>query len=105
MPRDTAPGAFLFARQPFCETGGMAQVAVITGAGSGIGRAVAIELLQAGYRVVLAGRHEDTLRETAESGPDASVVVPTDVADEDSVSALFGEVRRTCGRIDVLFNN
>ena len=83
----------------------MASVAVITGAGSGIGRAVAVELAQAGYRVVLAGRHEETLRETAASDPDASVVVPTDVADESSVAALFAEVRRSCGRIDVLFNN
>jgi NAD(P)-dependent dehydrogenase (short-subunit alcohol dehydrogenase family) len=82
----------------------MAQVAVVTGAGSGIGRVVARELLDAGYRVVLAGRHEETLRETAGSRSDAHVV-PADVADPTSVAALFAEVRRAFGRIDLLFNN
>ncbi|MFL6141001.1 MAG: SDR family oxidoreductase [Labedaea sp.] len=82
----------------------MAQVAVITGAGSGIGRVVALDLLAAGYRVVLAGRHEESLRETAGAHP-AATVVPADVADPGSVEALFGTVRRECGRLDLLFNN
>jgi NAD(P)-dependent dehydrogenase (short-subunit alcohol dehydrogenase family) len=83
----------------------MSQVAVITGAGTGIGRAAAVELLDAGFRVVLAGRHEQTLRETAQAGPDASLVVPTDVSSVASVGALFAEVRATFGRVDLLFNN
>ncbi|MFC0114708.1 SDR family oxidoreductase [Kibdelosporangium aridum] len=83
----------------------MTQVAVITGAGSGIGRAVAVELLEAGYAVVLAGRREDKLRETAALAQGDSLPVPTDVADPDSVRALFEQVRARYGRIDVLFNN
>lgn len=83
----------------------MTQVAVITGAGSGIGRAVAVELLEAGYAVVLAGRREDKLRETAALAHGDSLPVPTDVADPDSVRALFEQVRARYGRIDVLFNN
>jgi NAD(P)-dependent dehydrogenase (short-subunit alcohol dehydrogenase family) len=82
----------------------MGQVVVVTGAGSGIGRAVAQELLDAGDQVVLAGRHEQTLRETAGSRSGAHVV-PADVADPESVAALFAEVRRVFGRIDLLFNN
>jgi NAD(P)-dependent dehydrogenase (short-subunit alcohol dehydrogenase family) len=85
----------------------MSQVAVITGAGSGVGRVVALDLLAAGYRVVLAGRRERALRETAESAPPGAVtlVVPTDVAAPDSVAALFARVRDEFGRIDLLFNN
>src|SRR5204863_4679169 len=82
----------------------MAQVAVITGAGSGIGRVVARELLASGHRVVLAGRHEQSLRETA-GAHQAAMVVPADVTDPESVGALFGTVRRECGRLDLLFNN
>lgn len=82
----------------------MQGVAVITGAGSGIGRAVAGELFAAGWRVALAGRHEETLRETA-AGHTASLVVPTDVTSEESVRALFGEVRERFGRLGLLFNN
>ncbi|RSM68285.1 SDR family NAD(P)-dependent oxidoreductase [Kibdelosporangium aridum] len=83
----------------------MTQVAVITGAGSGIGRAVAVELAEAGYAVVLAGRREDKLRETAAESQGESLPVPTDVADPDSVRALFEQARARYGRIDVLFNN
>jgi len=83
----------------------MDQVAVITGAGSGIGRAVAVELLEAGYHVALAGRREDKLRETAALGAGAALVVPTDVTDADSVRDLFARVRTEYGRVDVLFNN
>ncbi len=79
-------------------------VAVVTGAGSGIGRVVARALLGAGYRVALAGRRADALRETA--GEDAgTLVVPTDVADPGSVEALFAAVRDEWGRVDLLVNN
>jgi NAD(P)-dependent dehydrogenase (short-subunit alcohol dehydrogenase family) len=79
------------------------QVAVVTGAGSGIGRGVARGLLDAGYRVALAGRREEALRGTLD-GRDG-LVVPTDVADADAVRALFARVREELGRVDLLFNN
>jgi NAD(P)-dependent dehydrogenase (short-subunit alcohol dehydrogenase family) len=82
-------------------TGG---VAVVTGAGSGLGRVVATALLDAGYRVALAGRRRGTLEETA-GGRDDALVVPTDVGDPASVAALFTAVRDRWGRVDVLFNN
>ena len=77
------------------------RVAVITGAGSGIGREVARALLGAGYRVALAGRREAALRETAAD----ALIVPTDVTDPAAVAALFARVREELGRVDVLFNN
>jgi NADP-dependent 3-hydroxy acid dehydrogenase YdfG len=78
--------------------------AVVTGAGSGLGRHIARALLTAGYRVVLAGRRENALRETAgDSG--AALVVPTDVGDPVSVAALFDAVRQEWGRVDLLVNN
>jgi NAD(P)-dependent dehydrogenase (short-subunit alcohol dehydrogenase family) len=83
-------------------------VAVITGAGSGIGRAVAVGLLGAGYRVALAGRREQALRETLAAAPGASnraLVVSTDVTDAEAVHALFERVLREWGRVDLLFNN
>src|SRR5215212_4497310 len=80
-------------------------VAVVTGAGSGVGRAVARTLLAAGFQVALAGRREDALRETAEGFADGTLVVPTDVSREDSVVALFDTVVERWGRVDVLFNN
>ncbi|HLU56176.1 MAG TPA: SDR family oxidoreductase [Pseudonocardia sp.] len=79
-------------------------VAVVTGAGSGIGRVVATALLDAGYRVALAGRRAGPLEETA-GGRDAALVVPTDVADASSVAALFAAVRDRWGRVDLLVNN
>jgi len=79
------------------------QVAVITGAGSGIGRDVTRGLLDAGYRVALAGRREEALRETLDGRE--GLVVPTDVSDVESVRALFARVRAELGRIDLLFNN
>ena len=84
------------------------RIAVITGAGSGIGRASALALLGAGFAVVLAGRRREALESVAaESGAPATqwLVVPTDVTDQASVRALFGRVRDVFGRVDVLFNN
>jgi NAD(P)-dependent dehydrogenase (short-subunit alcohol dehydrogenase family) len=79
-------------------------VAVVTGAGSGIGRVVSQALLAAGYRVALAGRRSDALHRTAGDAPGA-LAVPTDVSDPDSVAALFARVRADWGRVDLLFNN
>ena len=83
-------------------------VAVVTGAGSGIGRAVTVGLLGAGYRVALAGRREQALRETLAAAPGGSnraLVVPTDVTDAEAVQALFARVLAEWGRVDLLFNN
>ncbi|WP_280833619.1 SDR family oxidoreductase [Mycolicibacterium frederiksbergense] len=80
------------------------KVVIITGAGSGIGRAAARVLLDAGHHVVLAGRRWAQLVETAEGRPNARVV-PTDVTDSASVQALFADAVSTFGRVDVLFNN
>ena len=84
------------------------RVAVVTGAGSGIGKASALALLKDGYSVALAGRRVAPLEETVtEAGEDGSraIVVSTDVGDPDSVKALFGGARDAFGRLDVLFNN
>jgi NAD(P)-dependent dehydrogenase (short-subunit alcohol dehydrogenase family) len=86
----------------------MGRVVVVTGAGSGIGRACALGLLAAGYRVALAGRKAETLAATAsEAGAAAgrALVVPTDVTDPAAVNALFARVGEAFGRVDVLFNN
>ncbi|MEA2756209.1 MAG: hypothetical protein QOJ54_2498 [Aliidongia sp.] len=81
-------------------------VALVTGAGSGIGRAVALALSQAGYAVVLAGRRAETLAATAaEIGGRPVLSVPADVGDPASVRALFQRLRETYGRLDLLFNN
>jgi len=82
--------------------------AVVTGAGTGIGRAVALALLKDGYRVALAGRRKEMLEQTVtESGAAGknALVVPTDVGKVDAVRALFATVREQFGRLDVLFNN
>ncbi|WP_425589193.1 SDR family oxidoreductase [Streptomyces siamensis] len=82
------------------------KIAVVTGAGSGIGRAVAVELLRTGWSVALAGRRTATLEETAALVPGApSTAVRTDVARPDDVAALFAAVRDRFGRLDLLFNN
>ncbi len=84
------------------------KIALVTGAGSGIGRAVTLTLHAAGYAVVLAGRRADRLDETAaQAKPDGGpmLVVPTNVSDPASVSALFARTRDSFGRLDVLFNN
>ena len=83
-------------------------VATVTGAGSGIGKHVALALLREGYAVVLAGRRREALETTAGEG-DASgsktLVVPTDVSDPRSVRALFARTLEVFGRLDLLFNN
>ena len=83
------------------------KVAVVTGAGSGIGRAVALALLADGYRVTLAGRRREPLERTAaEAGRAArALVVPADVSDAGSVQTLFAAVQESFGRVDLLFNN
>jgi len=81
------------------------RVAVVTGAGSGIGRAVSIALLDAGYRVVLAGRREETLLSTLAGYEVQGLVAPTDVTQEHAVRDLFERARDVFGRVDLLFNN
>jgi NAD(P)-dependent dehydrogenase (short-subunit alcohol dehydrogenase family) len=84
------------------------KVALITGAGSGIGRAVAIALLQHKYTVVLAGRRPEALQETAHlaaANPGRVLVAPTDVTQPASVDALFATIEQSLGRLDVVFNN
>lgn len=84
------------------------KTALVTGGGSGIGRAVALALQGSGWDVAIAGRRLNELEKTADmaaSGGGRMVPVPTDVADQASVKALFDEVARVFGRLDVLFNN
>ena len=86
----------------------MQKSALVTGAGSGIGRAAALALLEAGWRVALAGRRAEALEETRRLAGDASeraLPVPTDVTSEDRVRALFDVIRNEFGRLDLLFNN
>jgi len=82
-------------------------VAVVTGAGTGVGRAVALSLAQDGYACVLAGRRRDPLEETADLLParTRALAVPTDVGEADQVRALFDQAVERFGRVDVLFNN
>jgi NAD(P)-dependent dehydrogenase (short-subunit alcohol dehydrogenase family) len=82
------------------------RVAVITGAGSGIGRASALALLTDGWSVALAGRRKEALEETASLAKSGkTLVVPTDVTDPEQVATLFAKVKSTFGRLDTLFNN
>lgn len=83
------------------------KIAIVTGAGSGVGRAAALALLGDGYSVALAGRRENALEETAKAaGPDAkTLILPTDVSDKASVEALFAKTVEAFGRVDVVFNN
>ncbi|WP_158857598.1 SDR family oxidoreductase [Lunatibacter salilacus] len=82
------------------------KIALVTGAGSGIGRAVAIALDQDGWSVVLAGRREETLQETAKHCIyNRALPIPTDISDPSSVCELFTQIKETFGRLDLLFNN
>jgi NAD(P)-dependent dehydrogenase (short-subunit alcohol dehydrogenase family) len=84
------------------------KTAIVTGAGSGIGRATALALLREGYSVVLAGRRPEALAETiaqAEIASPRALAVPTDVTDPESVRVLFEATKRAFGRLDLLFNN
>ena len=87
---------------------GNGKVALITGAGSGVGRESALALAAAGYRVVLAGRRSDALAETiglAGAAGASMLAVPTDVTDPAAVAALFAAIKTQFGRLDVVFNN
>ena len=79
--------------------------ALVTGAGSGIGRACAQALMGAGYRVALVGRRAEALQETAAVAPAQALVLPADVGQPEQVTALFERVEREFGRLDLLFNN
>src|SRR5258708_4892850 len=84
------------------------KIALITGAGSGIGRACALALLREGFAVVLAGRRAEALEQTkalADSAGARVLAVPTDVGDASSVRALFDKTKQAFGRLDLLFNN
>jgi NAD(P)-dependent dehydrogenase (short-subunit alcohol dehydrogenase family) len=81
------------------------RVAIVTGGGTGIGRAAAEALLGAGWKVVVAGRRVDKLNEVAAQAPDRVLAVATDVSDAGSVQALFQETVKAFGRVDLLFNN
>src|SRR5881392_1183111 len=84
------------------------KIAIVTGAGTGIGKAVALALLREGYRVALAGRRKEPLDQVvveAGAGPGSALAVATDVSDVASVRALFARTKETFGRLDLLFNN
>jgi NAD(P)-dependent dehydrogenase (short-subunit alcohol dehydrogenase family) len=82
-------------------------IALVTGAGSGVGRATALTLCAHGYTVYLSGRRAGALQKTAEQAqsPDRAIAVPSDITDADSVAALFDRIRQDHGRLDLLFNN
>ena len=84
------------------------KVALITGAGTGIGKAVALALMKDGYAAVLTGRRKDKLDEVAAEGKSTgskSLVVPSDISDPEQIKALFAKAKETFGRLDLLFNN
>src|SRR6478735_9478915 len=83
------------------------KIAMVTGAGTGIGKAVALALLEAGYAVVLTGRRKEFLEETARAAPAGgqTLVFPADISDPAQVKALFAKTKEVFGRLDVLFNN
>jgi NAD(P)-dependent dehydrogenase (short-subunit alcohol dehydrogenase family) len=81
------------------------KIALVTGAGTGVGKAVALALAKEGYAVALAGRRRDMLEETAKAAAAKTLVVPTDIADPSAIKALFAKTKEAFGRLDVLFNN
>ena len=81
------------------------KVALITGAGTGIGKAAALALSQEGYAVVLSGRRKDKLEEVAAQAKSRTLIVPGDVGDVNAVRVLFAKTKETFGRLDLLFNN
>lgn len=82
------------------------RIAVVTGAGTGVGRAASLALMSAGFTVVLAGRRLEMLEETVKlGGSGKSLAVPSDMTDPGSIAALFAKVMEVYGRLDVLFNN
>ncbi|BBK33981.1 NADP-dependent 3-hydroxy acid dehydrogenase YdfG [Stella humosa] len=82
------------------------KIALVTGAGTGVGRSAALALAKDGFAVVLAGRRREPLEETAaQAGQARTLVVPTDVGDPASIEALFAKTMESFGRLDVLFNN
>jgi NAD(P)-dependent dehydrogenase (short-subunit alcohol dehydrogenase family) len=83
----------------------MTKIALVTGAGSGIGRAVALALASNGYRVLLTGRQRNKLEKVAQEGGAACHVLPADVSDPHSVVQLFARIAMEFGRLDLLFNN
>ena len=82
-----------------------ARVAIVTGGGTGIGRAAAMALVGGGWRVVVAGRRAEPLQDVAKQSPGNVLAVPTDMTDADSVRALFDATVQAFGRVDLLFNN
>ena len=83
------------------------KIAIVTGAGSGVGRATSLALMKAGFTVVLTGRRADKLEETAKAGQafGKSLPVPSDMTDPASIDALFAKTMKTFGRLDLIFNN
>ena len=83
------------------------KIALVTGAGSGIGKSAALALIRDGFTCVMTGRREEPLQETASASaaPERAVVITSDVSDESSVDALFSQTEDRFGRLDVLFNN
>jgi NAD(P)-dependent dehydrogenase (short-subunit alcohol dehydrogenase family) len=81
------------------------KIALVTGAGSGVGRAAAIALAREGYAVVLAGRRAENLQAVAKEAAGETLVVPTDVREAPAIRALFAKTKEAFGRLDLLFNN
>src|SRR5690348_4795724 len=81
------------------------KIAIVTGAGTGVGRAAALALSKAGWAVALAGRRKEMLDAVAKEAGGKSLVVPTDVSDPAAIKALFAKTKETYGRLDILFNN
>jgi len=83
----------------------MAKTALVTGAGSGIGRASALALAKAGYKVAICGRREEALQETDKEAGGGMLILPCDVTDPEAVEAMFARIESELGRLDVIFNN